>query len=143
MNDLRFAFRQLLKNPGFTAVTVLTLALGIAASSAILSIINAYLLRSLPYPTAHCVYHVRYAPPGPYEPRGMTAIDWKALDDVVEDSIAAAFRTFYLMNSDGVTATRSLQASPGFFRGLGVHPVIGRTFVKEEFEAGGEEVVMI
>ena len=50
MNDLKFAFRQLLKNPGFTAVAVLTLALGIGANTAIFSLINAAILRALPFP---------------------------------------------------------------------------------------------
>src|SRR5438876_4624623 len=52
MNDLKFAFRQLLKNPGFTAVAVLTLALGIGACTAIFSLIDAALLRTLPFPEA-------------------------------------------------------------------------------------------
>ena len=76
MNHLRFAFRQLLKNPGYMVVAVATLAVGLALTASTLAIVNAYLLRSLPYPTAQRVYHLRYAPVGPWEPRGMTAIDW-------------------------------------------------------------------
>ena len=58
MNDLRFAFRQLLRNPGFTAVAVLTLALGIGANTAIFSVFKALVLEPLPYPDPLRLVHV-------------------------------------------------------------------------------------
>lgn len=58
LHDLRFAFRQLLKSPGFTLVAILTLALGIAASTAIFSVINAVLLHPLPYPDSERIVTV-------------------------------------------------------------------------------------
>lgn len=143
MNDLKFAFRQLLKNRGFTAVTVASLAVGLALAASTLATVNAYLLRSLPYPTAHRVYHLMYAPPGPYEPRGMTAIDWKALGDVVEDTITSSGQTYYFMNAGSLKSARGLRVSPGFVRGLGVQAMLGRRFVEEEFQLGAEEVAMI
>jgi putative ABC transport system permease protein len=143
MNDLRFAIRQLLKNPGFGAVAVSSLAVGLALAASTMAIVNAYLLRSVPYPTAERVYHLRYAPPGPYEPRGMTRIDWKSLQDVVADSIASSGATFYLGDAGSIARTRGLQVSPGFLRGLGVQAIIGRTFVDDEFAPGAEGVAVI
>ncbi|MBI4664264.1 MAG: ABC transporter permease [Verrucomicrobia bacterium] len=143
MNDLRFAFRQFLRNPGFTLVAVSSLAIGLALAACTLATVNAYLLRSVPYPTAQRVFHLRYAPVGPWEPRGMTAIDWKSLSDVVEDSITSSGVAFHLNDAGSLTRARGLQASSGFVRGLGVQPVIGRTFVEEEFQSGAEAVAMI
>jgi hypothetical protein len=118
MNDLKFALRQLLKNPGFTVTAVLTLALGLALTASTIAIVNAYLLRSLPYPTAQHVYHLRYAPVGPWEPSSMTGIDWKSLDDVVADSITSSGVTLYLKGDGPLTRARGLQVSPGFLSGF-------------------------
>lgn len=144
MNDVRFALRQLLKNPGFASVTVLSLAVGLALTASTLAVVNAYLLRSLPYPTADRVYHLRYAPVGPWEPRGMAGIDWKSLEDVVADNITSSGTTFYVKDDGPVARLRGLQVSPGFLRGLGVQTKLGRTFTEEEFAAtGGESVAVI
>jgi putative ABC transport system permease protein len=143
MHDLRFALRHLLKSPGFTAVAISSLAIGLALAVATLAIVNAYLLRSLPYPTAQQVYHLRYAPPGPYEPRGMSSIDWKSLEDVVADSVTASGLTYFLRENGAVTRARGLQVSPGFIRGLGVQALVGRTFVEEEYASGAEGVALI
>jgi predicted permease len=143
VQDIRLGMRMLRRNPGFAFVAVSSLAVGLALAAATLATINAYLLRSLPYPTAHRVYHLRYAPPGPYEPRGMTAIDWKLLEDVVEDTITSSGQTFYLMDGGSITTTRSMRVSPGFIRGLGVQPVAGGPFVEGDFKDDGEEAAMI
>src|SRR6187401_1473500 len=117
---MRFALRQLLKNRGFTTVAVGSLAVGLALAASTLAIVNAYLLRSLPYPTARDVYHLRYAPVGPWEPRGMTSIDWKSLEDVVADTITSSGSTCYFGEAGSIQRKRGLQVSPGFLRGLGV-----------------------
>ena len=94
--DLRFAARGLRRTPVFTLVAIVSLALGLALTTSTVSVVNAYLIRSLPYPEADRLYHVRYAPPGPWEPSGMTGLDWTSVEDVVEFPIAASGESFYL-----------------------------------------------
>jgi hypothetical protein len=94
--DIRLAARALRRTPGFTAVTVASLVTGLTLAASTIAVANAYLIRSLPYPEADRLYHVMYAPPGPYEPGGMSALDWRSLGDVVEYPVTAASATVYL-----------------------------------------------
>src|SRR6266545_2395478 len=86
MNDFKFAFRQLLKNPGFTAVAVLTLALGIGANTAIFSVVNGVLLKPLPYPESERLVRLSEAgldwSGGPISYPNFA--DWKAEQTVFE-----------------------------------------------------------
>src|SRR5438094_10644792 len=86
MNDLKFAFRRLLKNPGFTAVAVLTLALGIGANTAIFSVINATLLRPFPYenPERLIILQQRNAGGGLHDASYLDVADWRSESTSIE-----------------------------------------------------------
>src|SRR5512145_2351857 len=98
VRDVRLAVRGLLRTPVFTLAAILSIALGLALTTSAVSVVNAYLIRSLPYAAADRLYHVMYAPPGPWEPRGMTGLDWASVNDVVEFPIASAGESFYLVD---------------------------------------------
>ena len=122
--DLRFAARGLRRTPVFTLVAIVSLAVGLALTTTTVSVVNAYLIRSLPYPNSDCLYHVMYAPPGPWEPHGMTGLDWTSVEDVVEFPIASAGESFYRAAPRHALAARP----PGDARildGLGVSVASG------------------
>src|SRR5215207_6311155 len=96
VRDFAFAWRALRRTPGFTFAAILSLALGIAITASTLAVVNAYLLRAMPYPGGDRIHHVSYAPPGPWEPRGITALDWTTLSDVVEDTIGSAGENLFV-----------------------------------------------
>src|ERR1043165_2570095 len=85
-----FALRARRRTPTFALIVIASLGFGLALATATLTVTNAYLIRSLPYPDAPRLYHVMYAPAGPDEPRGMTALDWNSVSDVVDAAIAQA-----------------------------------------------------
>jgi predicted permease len=143
IRDLRLAARGLRRTPAFTLVSIGSLALGLALTAATISVVNAYLIRSLPYRDADRLYHVRYAPPGPWEPRGMTALPWTTVTDVVEFPVASAGESFYLTEG-GVTASlRALRVTHGFVEGLGVTVAAGRPLTAQDFAAGTEPVALL
>jgi putative ABC transport system permease protein len=141
--DVRFAVRGLSRTPVFTLVAIVSLALGLALAASTVSVVNAYLIRSLPYPAADRLYHVRYAPPGPWEPHGMTGLDWKSVEDVVEFPIAAVSDTFHVSEGGRTVSLRGLHAIPGFLDGLGVSVVAGRALSEQDFREGSEAVALI
>jgi len=150
MNDLKFAVRQLLKNPGFTAVAVLTLALGIGANTAIFSVVNAVLLRPLPFkdPDKLVAVWERYPEKGNF--RNLTApanfADWKSQNEVFEG--IAAFDTFYMRAvnlSGGMEPERvsAVTVSANLFDVLGIRPFLGRSFAADDEIPGQHEVVIV
>jgi predicted permease len=145
--DLRYAVRLFWRRPGFSAVVVLTLALGIGANTVIFSLINAVLLRPLPYkdpaqlamlwsddPT-HGIHEGRVSLPN--------FADWKSRSHSFQDLTLFAGQTFLLGSKDGPPERmRSARVSANFFPLLGVEPILGRQFSADE-EARAEPVVVL
>src|SRR2546428_4678717 len=143
--DLRYGARMLLKKPGFTLIAVITLALGIGACTAIFSVVDAVLWRSLPFPQAEWIINVRevnakgrlisFAHPNFLDLRARS----KTLDGVAE---CAAFGVTVLGGSEPVRA-RGAYVTQDFFKVLGARPEIGREILPEENRAGANSVAVV
>ena len=144
--DLRFAVRMLRKNPGFTAVAVLTLALGIGATTAIFSVMYALLLRPLPVPNPEQLVEVT---PSYRSDANMHAYAvWKqiqARQDVLSGLFAYSFNdaTFHLMNPGETRRVSGLYVSGDYFTTLRVSPALGRTLTPSDDQPGVAPVCMI
>ncbi len=150
-HDLRYVFRQLAKNPGFTLVAVLTLALGIGANAAIFSVVHAVLLRPLPFPGQDALFVAWKQDATAKNPFVELSIpefnDWRARARTVE-SLAAMPTTVYgygyvLTGRGEAAAIESARVSADYFKTLGVEPLIGRTFTPEEDRPGAAPVVLL
>src|SRR5262245_13656338 len=141
--DVCYSARMLLKKPGFLLVTVLSLGLGFALVATVMAVVNAYLIRSMPYPAANRLHRLIYAPRGVPYPAGLPLIDWKALGDVVE--IADLSRaTLSAITDEGYTQeVMGLMASPGSLEALGVRAIVGRSLLEDDFRTGAERVALI
>jgi predicted permease len=140
---LRYGARTLGRDKGFTVVAVFSLALGFALIATTLAVVNAYLIRSMPFPAADRLYHVIYSAPGVPEPRGVATIDWKSLSDVVEAPDASQLARFYIGEGAGKREALGLSVAPGAGDMLGVRTVLGRSFLAEEYRAEAEKVALI
>jgi putative ABC transport system permease protein len=141
--DVRLAWRTLLRTPGFTLVTTASLSLGFALIASTTAVVNAYLIRSLPYPAADRLYHVSYARPGQPEPRGMALIDWRSLDEVVDVADTSASTRFHVTDGGYTQEAPGLLVAPGSLESLGVHVTLGRSFQREDFDTAAEQVALI
>jgi len=147
LSDFKYALRMLVKSPGFSAIAVVTLALGIGANTALFSIVNAVLLRPLPYPEADriMVLNESSGPGQDYSVALPDYFDWRN-DNTVFEHLAATHKE-----------SRNLSGIPGrdpehiscasvtrnFFNIVGLPPEIGRTFSEDEDKVGAPPVVVI
>lgn len=150
IQDVRFALRQLRKSPGFSAVAVVTLALGIGANTAIFSVVNGVLLRPLAFANPSQLVRVWHVPPPASFP-GMTTfsvsaanyLDWERQNHVFDSMANYGYRGFTLTNSDKPEQVDACAATSGFFSTLGVQPALGRVFLPEEDQPGHSNVVVL
>jgi putative ABC transport system permease protein len=145
-SDLRFAVRQLLKSPGFTAVALLTLGLGIGACTCMFSVINSVLFRPLPYPDPDQLILIREQDP-PRFPEFSVApgnfFDWRSQSTVFQNLAAIRFGTVNLTGSGDPQRLFTEFVTANFFATLGVHPGIGRDFLPQEESEGHDAVAIL
>jgi len=145
--DLRYAWRVLGKNPGFAAVAILTLALGIGANSAIFSLVHAILLEPFPFPHADRLIMVWETDPNRQVTRGIIApaelLDWQEQARSFEN--LAGWQTWFYNITGGNEPEQvwGTTVTPNFFNVFGVSPALGRAFQLNEGAPGHEQVVVI
>ena len=148
IQDVRYGLRMLVKNPGFTAVAVITLALGIGANTAVFSVVNAVLLRPLPYKDAGRLVVVWEQNPERGWYRNIVSaanfVDWRKRNHVFTQMAAIdPQRTFNLTGGGEPEEVWGEQVTTNLFSLLGVRPVLGRDFLPEEDKPGGPRVVIL
>lgn len=144
--DVRFATRLMTRFPGVTAAAVITLALGTGVNTALFSIVNAVLLRPLPFPEAdELVLIWRAEPPGLEFGSASYAryVDWRARNRTFDEMGAVAPMGLTLTGREAPERIAGAQASASFFRALGASPAIGRWFTDDEDAPGAPRVVVL
>jgi predicted permease len=136
--DVRYGLRQLRRSPGFTIAAVLTLALGIGANTAVFSVINAVLLRPLPYPDAD---HILFLYSGALTTGNFE--DWRSQSKSYDKFAAVAIGGAQLTGVPEPENLKSLAVSADFFPLLGIRPALGRPFQLDDFQPRSPRVVIV
>jgi putative ABC transport system permease protein len=145
LQDFRYGLRQLLRSPGFTAVAIITLALGIGANTAIFSFVDAVLLKPLPFPHPEQIVAVSEKPPGAFF--GVTStlnfLDWKRQNHCFQLLSAVSWDTVTLTGSGRPQELNVQMVSASYFKMLGVGAALGRTFASGEDQLGKDQEVVL
>jgi len=145
-NDLRYALRRLRSNPAFTIVVVLTLALGIGANSAIFSVVDTVLLKSLPYPDAGRLVTIYHDYPTLKLEAPVSAPGFRDYRDKTHDFESVAVETGWSANLTGIgdpQRLRGARVSGLFFKTMGIAPALGRPVTPAEDEPGKNHIVVL
>jgi putative ABC transport system permease protein len=148
--DIRFGYRMLRKAPGFTMVAVVVLALGIGANTAIFSVVNAILLRPLPFQDSERLVQIWHVPPPKSFP-GMTRfvvspanyLDWEKQSHVFESMAIYGYSSYNLAGTGDPESVTGIRVSPEFFSILRIQPILGRIFLPEENQTGRGRVAVL
>ncbi|HEV2298352.1 MAG TPA: ABC transporter permease [Candidatus Acidoferrales bacterium] len=148
LQDMRYGFRMLAKAPGFTAIAVLTLALGIGANTAIFSVINSVLLKPLPFKNPGQLVSLREteSAPGDFPLDGADYTDWQAQNKTFEAMSLythGSSMSFSLSGQGTPEAVSAIGAQANFFETLGVQPLAGRAFATGEDAKGKDHVAIL
>ena len=145
--DIKYAVRGLLKRPGFTIIALITLALGIGANTAIFSVVNAVLLRPLPFQNPEQLVIVWEDATFVGFPRNTPApanyVDWKNQNQSFVDMAATAEKSFNLTGDGEPERVQAYSVNANFFPLLGVQPLLGRGFLAEEDRPGANKVAVL
>jgi putative ABC transport system permease protein len=144
MTDIRYGLRQLTKHPGFTLIAVLTLALGIGANTAIFSVVNAVLLKPLPFPAPEELVAMgsidlsqTMSPPRLYSMCYPDFFDFRDQNRSFSSMAVYRDRTLALVDEKEAQSVRGEKVSSEFFDVLGIKPMLGRGFARADEQAGG------
>ncbi|HEY7547370.1 MAG TPA: ABC transporter permease, partial [Blastocatellia bacterium] len=146
LKDLRYGLRSLIKQPFFTVIAIATLALGVGANSAIFSVVNAVVLRPLPYPESDRLVKLSQMKLNDPEKEGSVSYlnfrDWKAQGESFDYMTAVQISDFTIKIKDSAERVPGMGVTSDFFPMLGVTPVLGRVFDAQE-EKPGNQIALI